>query len=125
MADLEKIGGYAFLIGVLIAVIAGILIAVAVEAATANVGIIALVLVILGLIVGFLNIKDKQVTNFLVAAITLVVLGTTAGGLTAINIIITPLGTILADIVVQIAIFAMPAALVVALKDIYNIASGK
>jgi len=119
--DLEKIGGYAFLLGVIIALIAGI----ASSQVAAYAPYIALVLVILGLIVGFLNIKDKQVTNFLVAAITLVVLGTTAGGLTAINIIVAPLGTILAAIVVQIALFAMPAALVVALKDIYNIASGK
>ena len=119
--DLEKIGGYAFLLGVIIAIIAGI----AASQVAAYAGYIALVLVVLGLIVGLLNIKDKQVTNFLVAAIALLALSITAGGLVTIPYIGNYLVAILAAIVVQIALFAMPAALVVALKDIYNIASGK
>ncbi|MBI2530394.1 MAG: hypothetical protein HYW05_04590 [Candidatus Diapherotrites archaeon] len=115
--DLEKIGGYAFLLGVIIAVIAGI----AASQVAAYAGTIALVLVILGLIVGLLNIKDKQVTNFLVAAIALLALSITAGGLVTIPYI----GNYLVAIVGQVAVFVMPAALIVALKDIYNIASGK
>jgi len=128
MADLEKIGGYAFLIGVIIAVIAGIVIAAGtpakplLDATTA--GYVTLVLVILGLIVGFLNIKDKQVTNFLVAAIALMALSITVGGAGGLKEI-PAIGVYLVQIVSQVAIFVMPAALIVALKDIYNIASGK
>ncbi|MBS3057426.1 MAG: hypothetical protein J4415_02250 [Candidatus Diapherotrites archaeon] len=125
MADLEKIGGYAFLLGVVIAVIAGLL--VSLEAVAANAAWITLVLVILGLIVGFLNIKDKQVTNFLVAAIALLALSISAGGLVSLGTVevLIPLAAVLVAMVGNVAVFVMPAALIVALKEVYNIASGK
>ncbi len=123
--DLEKIGGYAFLLGVIIAVIAGL---AAGMLSTTQAGYVALVLVILGLIVGFLNIKDKQITNFLVAAIALMVLGiatgdVATGGLAVIDKLYA--GKFLVSIVANIAVFVAPAALIVALKEVYNIASGK
>lgn len=112
----EKVGAWAFILGVVIAIIAG-LAASALDAITA--GYITLVLVILGLIVGLLNIEDKQVTGFLIAAIALIAVGT--ANLSAIPYV----GLYLSVMVINIAAFVAPAALVVALKEVYDIAKGK
>ncbi|MBM3303598.1 MAG: hypothetical protein FJY76_00745, partial [Candidatus Aenigmarchaeota archaeon] len=63
----QKVGGWAFILGVVIAILAGL----ASTFAAMYSGYVLLVLVILGLIVGFLNIKDKEVVNFLIVAIAL------------------------------------------------------
>jgi hypothetical protein len=110
----EKIGGWAFILGVLIAVIAG-LAAGMLDATTS--GYVTLALVILGLIVGFLNIGDKDVNNFLIAAIAVILMGT--ANLGAIPMI----GIYLASMVLNVAAFVAPAALLVALKAVYNLAS--
>lgn len=114
----QRVGAWAFLLGVIIAIIAGI-VAVAVTATSAWV---ILVLVILGLIVGFMNIQDKQITAFLIAAIALMVLGATSGTvLGELNTLIAGLGSLINEILGNIAIFVAPAALVVALKEVINL----
>ena len=110
----EKVGGWAFILGVVIAIVAG-LASGALDAATA--GYVTLALVVLGLIVGFLNIGDKEVNDFLIAAITVVLLGTANLG------VIPAIGLFLASMVLNVAAFVAPAALVVALKAVYNLAS--
>ena len=117
--DTQQIGGYAFIVGVIIAVIAGIGASSMLGGAA---GWIPLVLVVLGLIVGLLNVTDKETEKFLIAAVALIAVGTTAGGLTVINTVLNPVGSMLAGIVVQISIFVAPAALIVALKAVYNLA---
>jgi len=108
--DLETIGGYAFIIGVIIAVIAG-LFPVADWAAWSP-----LALAILGLIVGFLNITDKEINSFLIAGIALLGAGTAGLGL------IPELGPYLASILLNIGAFVAPAVVIVALKAVYSIA---
>ncbi len=119
----QKIGSYAFLVAVIIAVLVGLIAALMPTMINADMaGIIALVLVILGLIVGFLNIKDKHVTDFLIATIAVAMVGNiTAGGfmsMAGISII----GSIIANIVGQIVLVVAPAALVVGLKQIIALA---
>jgi hypothetical protein len=109
----NSLGSWAFILGVLIAIIAG-LAAGSMDAAT--MGYMAVILVVLGLVVGFLNIGAKEVTDFLIAAIALVAVG--AANLTAIPWI----GAYFASMVLYIAAFVAPAALIVALKAIYNTA---
>ncbi len=110
----EKVGGWAFILGVVIAIVAG-LASGALDAASA--GYVTLALVVLGLIVGFLNVGDKQVNDFLIAAIAVVLLGTA-------NLAVIPVvGMYLALMVLNVAAFVAPAALVVALKAVYNLAS--
>jgi len=115
----QRVGAWAFILGVIVAIIAGI-VAATVAATSAWV---VLLLVILGLIVGFLNIGDKQITGFLIAAIALMVLGATSGTtvLSELNTLIVGLGTLVNAILVNIAIFVAPAALVVALKEVINL----
>jgi hypothetical protein len=116
--DLQTIGIYAFIVGVILAIIAGLAGGAVVE----YVGAITLILVILGVIVGFLNIKDKMVFNFLIAAIALMVVGT--ANLSTIDTIVVGLGGIMQTVINFITIFVAPAALVVALKAIYGLAKG-
>ncbi len=112
--DSQQYGSWAFIVGVVIAIISGIA-----QAAAANVPgaeFIPLVLVILGAIVGFLNISDREITDFLVAAIALLAVGFSAAGLNIIPVI----GAYLVAVVNNIAVFVAPAVLVVALKAVNN-----
>jgi len=63
------IGKSAFIVGLILAVIAGLVPSVATYAYT------ALILVLLGVIVGLLNIKEQNVTKLLLGIIALAILG--------------------------------------------------
>ena len=114
--EMNQIGSWAFIIGVLIAIIGG----------AVGGSIIALspwittVLVILGLVVGLLNITQEEFSDFLIAVIALAVVsvGTTAAQLSAIP----GIGMVLQSIVTNITVFVAPAGLVVALTTIYKLA---
>lgn len=109
-----KMGQYAFIVGVILAVLAGL-----VSGAVASYeGIIVLVLVILGLVVGFLNVSEKEMTPFLVAAVALIVTGTASNSMA----VIPAVGTYLQSIVQNIAVFVTPAALIVSLKAVNALA---
>jgi magnesium-transporting ATPase (P-type) len=114
--DWERFGEWIFILGVVIAIISG-LAYMAMDTASAN--IITVVLVVLGLIVGFLNIRAKDTTGFLIAAIALVAVG--AANLGDIPII----GEYLRSMVLNVVAFVAPAALVVALKSVHNLASSR
>lgn len=113
-----NIGYWAFLIGILIAIVAGIVAASgALDAQSA--GMVAIVLVILGIIVGFLNILDKDLTTFLIAVIALGLTGASAGGLALIPYV----GLTIANIVIYVGAFVAPAAVIVAVKVIWDLAT--
>lgn len=114
--DMEKVGEYAFLAGVIIAVLAG----VAAGAVVAYAAWITLALVVLGIIVGLLNVSEKETQPFLVAAIALMVTGTIAA-FVSIDTVLPPLGSIVAGVVGQIAVFVAPAAVIVALKAVWDL----
>lgn len=109
---LSVIGAIAFFVGMILAVAGGIF-------AQGN-GSIILILVILGIIVGFLNITSKEVVPFLVAAIALVVVGN--GGFASLDTIILGLGKALDGIVGYIGTFMIPAAIINAVKVVWQLA---
>jgi len=109
--NMEKIGEWIFLLGVIIAILAGLL--------SPGSETVATILVILGLVVGFLNITEKESTNFLIAAIALILTGTVSLS------VLGSIGAMIKEIVIYISIFVMPAALIVALKLVYQLASKK
>ena len=113
-----KIGDMAFLIGVIIALIAGIA-AVGIGLGNEAVGVIGIVLVILGLIVGFLNVKEKETVPFLTAAIALMV--TSVVGWTYLNPLAS-IGNYIQAILSFIGVFVAPAAVIVALKAVFALA---
>jgi hypothetical protein len=119
----QKIGGYAYLLGIVIAVLAGIVGALAPTAIGAGTaGIILLVLVVLGLIIGYLNINDKRISDFLIATIAIAMIGGTAGGLAVLDTWVAPLGTLCVLVVRNILAVAAAAALVVGMKQIMALA---
>lgn len=105
-----KVGHYSFLAGIALAIIAGI----ATDLIAAN--IVVMVLVILGLIVGFLNVTAKETTEFLIATVALMLAGS------AELTIIPAVGGYLAAILGNIVVFVAPAALIVALKAVKSLA---
>ena len=70
---MEKVGGWSFIIGFLVALILGVM-------GTRSVGVVYALLV-LGLIIGLLNISDREIVPFLVATIALVVAGSAVTGI--------------------------------------------
>ena len=89
-----------------------------------------MLLVVLGAVVGLLNISEKETTSFLVATVALIVasLGANVAGTTGAFLplnIVPGLGTLVNAIVANIAIFDEPAAIIVAVKAIMNLASRK
>lgn len=108
----KVLGKWAFIIGVLVAIVAGLFGSVI----SADIAvIIGWVLIIAGLVIGLLNIAAKEVTQFLIAAIALLAVG--AAGLGALTIV----GPMVTSILTNIVALVSPAALVVALKAVYDI----
>ena len=106
-------GEWAFLIGFVIAIVVSL-----VSVSDAVQGWLVLLLVVLGLIVGFLNVSERESTPFLVAAAALLIAGTTGGNLAVIPWI----GSKLQAIVQNVAVFVTPAAIVVAIKSVRSLA---
>jgi hypothetical protein len=105
---LSTIGFWAFIIGLVIAVVAGIVF-------PAN-DIFIIILVVLGIIVGLLNVTAKETMLFLLATIALVVVGNAFASLTALSI-----GKILGDILAYVAVFMAPAAIIAAIKALWAV----
>ena len=107
------IGLLAFLVGIILAIVGGI-------GYHDNSGI-TLTLVIVGILVGVLNITGKEVLPLLIAAIALIVVGLTKG-FAPLNDLGGEAGTKLNDIVAYIAIFVTPAAIISAVRAIWAVA---
>jgi len=124
-----KYGEWAFLLGVVLALIVG---AFSAQLGWASVYLLGL-LSFFGLVVGFMNISEKETVAFLVATIALLsVIGSWAPLASLIttlagNVGFADLGTTLigalAGVLSALAAFVAPAALIVSLKLIYDLAS--
>ena len=77
-------------------------------------------LVIAGLIVGFLNVTDKESSAFLVATVALLITSTAEDQLRLITFL--NMGDAFANVVKQIGVFVAPAAIIVALKSLHSLA---
>jgi len=120
----EKYGDWAFLLGVLIALIVGVF---ASQLGPHQPLALAL-LAVLGLVVGFLNVREKEVNSFLIAAIALLMV---SGGtmlalapvleLEGFEVLQAPIAGFLS----ALAVFVAPATLIVALLAIYRLAYRK
>jgi len=104
----DVVGGWAFLIGVLLAVIAGLFPSVGTTT-------VMTALVIVGLIVGLLNVGDKEVTQFLFSGLVLVLISGTGMTLLAAVPYVSGILTAL------LAIF-VPATVIVAVKNVLGLA---
>jgi hypothetical protein len=105
----ETIGRYAFIVGLVISVIAGF-----VSLGTMGLG----ALVVLGLIVGFLNVTGAEVQKFLLGTVALMLVGQ---GLHSVMATVP----LVPDILAAFVSFVAGAALIVALKEVYTITKSK
>ena len=136
---MAKVGSWAFIIGIVIALIFGLWHAVTYEDSlntkitmsetffnTTNGGYVAWALVLIGLIVGILavmgrgTITKSEVPGFLLAGIALVVMGGVFPNLVAVYSIQPLIGSLLVGISVSLAIFVAPAVGILAIKAVWD-----
>ena len=114
--DMEKYGVWSFYAGLIVAVIAAVM-------SPSGLGTLAvLVLGVLGIVVGLLNVVDKEVNTFLIAALALMLstssLRLILGGVPAV-------GAFVPAFLTAVNVFVAPGAAVVALKAIWDITRSK
>mgnify|MGYP001563556502 FL=1 len=103
----NKLGGWAFLIGLVIAVLIGLFSQLG--------GTSLIVLVVIGLIVGLLNVTDEEVGPFLMSGTVLIIASSFGGD--ALNSV-AYLGQIFDAL---LALF-VPATVIVAIKNVFQLA---
>jgi hypothetical protein len=106
----QKVGSWAFIVGLIIAIIAGFW-----PLGT----VMTSILIILGLIVGFLNVTGKETNSFLFSTLVLVVMASMGGQLLSE---IQFVGPMLQNMFSAMMLFIIPAAVIVALKAIWALA---
>ncbi len=120
----RKIAGFigfaAFLVGLLLALIGGATVQIGPLGAEPS-GAIVLVLVILGILVGVLNISGKEVIPLLIAAIALIVVGNTTA-FQPLDDLGVHAGTRINAFVALLAAFMAPAAVISAFRAILAVA---
>jgi hypothetical protein len=109
----NMLGGWAFFIGVLLAIVAGILSALGRMDITGTVAMS--VFVIIGVIVGLLNVSSKESNSFLFSGLVLIVASTFG---MSVMVMVPFLSALLISL---LAIF-VPATIVVAIKNVFSIA---
>lgn len=109
---LQKIGAFAFLGGILLSVIFGLIYG------NQHPDWLSTVLIILGLVVGLLNIEDKNISLFLIAALTFIATSNSVN-------MIPVLGDVLRGILVNLVYFVAPAALIVSIVAIIRVSNSK
>ena len=114
----SKVGAYSFIIGVILAVVIGLFSSMIGASTT---GILTSILIVLGLIIGFLNIGGTDVKTWLMTATILVVV-TYIGGASANLASISLVGTYLSGIFTAIMTLVIPATVIVALKEVWSLA---
>jgi len=117
------VGAWAFLVGVILAVVIGIIPSIGISLSSTTSATISGLLVLMGLLVGLLNIGNRDVGTFLLAAVSLVIVS--FAGLNVISgaeILAFPLGDLVKNIFNAMLALFIPAAIVVALKSVFSIA---
>jgi len=109
--SLQNVGHWAFLVGALIAILGGFFNDIVGDTALLT------ALLVLGFVVGLLNVTVKETSEFLLATIALILAGVVNLGL------IPGVGALLRNILSNIVVFVVPAAVIVALRSIWVLAN--
>ena len=113
------IGAYAFLVGVVLAVILGIF---GGGARASSTSMLYILLVVLGLVVGFLmNSADKNTNTFLFASLALVIVGGLGNSTLIFIYNISPILGMLNDVLSALLVLFIPATIIVSLKTVFAI----
>ncbi|MEM4330965.1 MAG: hypothetical protein QW273_03080 [Candidatus Pacearchaeota archaeon] len=112
-------GAYAFLIGVILAILVGIL-QTTLDIKTSSLPYI--ILVLLGIGVGLSNFNERDSSTFLMASLSLVIVS--GFGQTALFYISqVPILSSLSNILSALLVMFVPATIIVALKTVFSIAT--
>lgn len=116
-------GAWAFLAGVVLALVLGIIPSLfTTSLGGLNTAILAL-LVILGMVIGFVNVSPKDVNTFLMAAVSLVIVSFAgASGIRGIEFLNIAIGNIVSSTLGALLVLLVPATIVVAIKSLFSIA---
>ncbi len=110
--NMAMIGAWAFILGLVVAVVLGLVPTILGKTST------VLLLGLLGIIVGLLNIADKEVELYMIANIAFLA---ASAGLGAVLAAIPTVSGILVAIVNNVVLFVAPGAAVVALRALYDV----
>jgi len=105
----NMLGAWAFLAGVIVAIIVSFL------GVSTTSGIWAIVLVIIGLLIGLLNVGGREMTTFLLASVSLVIVSYFG----AASLLAVPY---VGDILNALLVLFVPASVVVALRALFSTA---
>ena len=105
---MHEVAGYVFYLGVLVALVATF--------APNLIPSVGLILLLLGLVTGFMNITEKETGSFLLASVALLM--TSSIGWSALETV----GPMVATFLGHVSVVVGPAALIVALKSIWSMA---
>ncbi|MEM0465362.1 MAG: hypothetical protein QXW97_01520 [Candidatus Pacearchaeota archaeon] len=108
----SRIGSWAFLGGVIVALLIGLLSSYLTDSVSST---LTVALVIIGLIVGFLNITERETTPFLMSGIVLILAIYAAGNSMDV---IPPLVNVLKSLM----LIFVPATIIVAIKNVWTLA---
>ncbi|MFA5857214.1 MAG: hypothetical protein WC867_07665 [Candidatus Pacearchaeota archaeon] len=108
-----SLGAWAFLIGVIVALIAGAM-------GLTQSWIVGL-LAVAGIVVGLFNVTDKESSRFLLAAVSLCIVAYT-GGAALQDIAMVGVGKMLAGVLNALLILFVPTTVIVALKSVFDVA---
>ena len=118
----KQIGKYSFIAGVVIAVLLGL----AIPALSSAKDWLFTIMVLLGLVVGFLNISGKETKDFLLVTVALVIVAYIAGAqVNSWASEVQVIGKYLSGIFGNIVAFVVPASVVVALRETWELAKGE
>ena len=109
MRKRNSVGSWAFLIGVILAVVFGL------GFGGAYAQTLTMALIVLGLLVGLFNIVEDEVTPFLMAGTVLVIVSA-LGGQALSNVMYV------GGILQALLILFVPATIIVAIKHVFNLA---
>lgn len=118
----KQLGNYSFIGGVIIALVLGLF--ANAEALSGAADWLWLILVVLGLAVGLLNVSGKETKDFLLVTVSLVVVAFAAKTQVDFWAGLKWIGPYLNGVFNALLAFVVPASVVVALKEVWELARG-
>lgn len=121
----NSLGAWAFLIGVILAVIIALIKSFSIEAFVSYNQLFYILLIIMGLIIGSINVRAKDINTFLLAGTVLVIVS--KFGLEGVidrlggSLLGATIGLIGQEIFGALLVLFIPAVIIVALKSVFSI----
>jgi hypothetical protein len=122
----NSFGAWAFLLGVLLALIISIIKTFSIQAFVRYNQLFYIILLVMGILVGSINVRSKDIQTFLLAGTVLVIVSKFGldGVITKLGgsmVGITTIGLLAQEIFGALLVLFIPAVIIVALKSVFSI----